>query len=350
VPADATAAPDAAPDAPPAIDDDHDGHPAEADCDDHDPAVWQDLAYGFRDADGDGRTVASAGTICSGASLPRGFLVAASLPDCDDTDPAVFDLVNGFIDLDRDGVGAGPLMAVCSNGTLPASFAATGTDCAPGDATAWQVLGYNFRDGDGDGAVIAQAGTQCSGARLPPGFFVDPPANRPFDCDDSDPAIAVPLTVFADADHDGFGAGASQLACTAAGAPPAGFSTSGTDCDDGDPAVWASLAYTAVDFDGDGVTAPASGTRCTSGTLAPPFFAAAHGHDCNDDDPALTRFVVLYPDHDGDGVGAPPRQIACIGDALPAGLVVGGYDVDDGDPAAIEDGDADDIFDLIVNS
>ena len=49
------ALPDAArPDAPPVIDADHDGHPADVDCDDNDPNVWQNLAYSFRDADGDG--------------------------------------------------------------------------------------------------------------------------------------------------------------------------------------------------------------------------------------------------------------------------------------------------------
>src|SRR5215510_833989 len=85
-----------APDAKAPIDDDHDGHPASEDCDDHDPKVWQNLAYHFRDADGDGRTIAEVGMICSGASLPPGYAVEAGAPDCNDADPAVFASVTGF--------------------------------------------------------------------------------------------------------------------------------------------------------------------------------------------------------------------------------------------------------------
>ena len=388
----ADAPPDAPPDTPAIVDLDHDGHPAGEDCDDSDPSVWQNLPYSFRDADGDGHTVAQAGTVCSGASLPRGYSLTAGDPDCDDADPAAFTTVTGFLDVDGDGFGDGMAVSFCTAGNLPANYAAAGGDCAPADPGAWHNLAYSFRDVDGDGAVVPQAGSVCSGAALPPTYLTSAPAGRPFDCNDADAAVSIPLTIFADADRDGFGTGAGQLACTN-GRPPDGFAINGTDCDDGDPAVWISLFYFAVDFDGDGVTARAMGMRCTAGTLLPPYFDTPHGNDCDDSnpnvsvammvfvdadrdgfgagpaqqactngtlpdgfvlngtdcddsDPTVDHLAVLYPDLDGDGVGAPPRQVRCIGATVPAGLSRGGFDDDDTDPAVIEVDD--DELDLLL--
>jgi hypothetical protein len=435
---------DAMPDATPIVDLDHDGHPADADCDDNDPTVWQNLPYNFRDADGDGHTVSAAGMICSGASLPPGYSLVPGEPDCDDADPAVFTQVTGFLDADGDGVGDGIAMPFCTAGGLPAGFAVNGGDCGPADPTRWQLLPYGFRDADGDSAAVPEIGMVCSGATLPAGYLDAAPVGRPLDCDDTNPDVSVALTIFADGDHDGFGAGPGQLACTN-GSAPAGFSTSGTDCDDGDATVWVSLVYTAVDFDGDrvtapalgtrctagvlvppyyatpigndcddtnpdvfialtifadvdrdgfgagpgqlactngsppdgfstsgtdcddgdasrwvlltyqgidadgdGVTVPASGQRCTDGTLPPPFRATQNGHDCDDNDPTLTHLAVRYPDQDGDGVGAPPRQVLCIGTTTPAGFAVGGYDDDDTDPTVIETDDDDELELLLL--
>jgi hypothetical protein len=316
----------------PAIDDDHDGHPAGEDCDDHDANVWQNLAYSFRDADGDGHTVSAAGTICSGARLPPGYSLTPGPPDCNDTDPTVFTSLTGFVDVDGDDVGDGDAMSLCTAGTLPAGFAATGGDCAPLDPARWQNLAYSFRDVDGDGAVVPELGFVCSGAALPATYLMSAPANQPFDCNDTDASIAIPLTVFVDGDRDGFGAGPAQQACTN-GAPPAGFAATGTDCDDADASAWQSLAYTAVDFDGDGVTVPAMGTRCTAGVLLPPYFAAPHGNDCNDADPAVFIALTVFADADGDGFGAGPAQQACTDGTLPRGFATTGTDCDDGDAA-----------------
>ncbi len=43
------------------------------DCAPSDPAAWRPLAYTFRDADGDTRTVAEAGSLCVGAQAPAGY-------------------------------------------------------------------------------------------------------------------------------------------------------------------------------------------------------------------------------------------------------------------------------------
>jgi hypothetical protein len=334
VPPDAAPLPDApmdaGPDAPPVIDLDHDGHPAGEDCDDHDPNVWQKLAYSFRDADSDGHTVAQDGAVCSGASLPKGYSQVAGDPDCDDTDPQAFTVVTGFLDIDGDGVGDGAAMAFCTAGNLPMNYAASGGDCAPADSAAWQNLAYSFRDVDGDGAVVPEAGLVCSGAALPPTYLTSAPAGQPFDCNDGDRAVSIPLTIFTDGDRDGFGAGAGQLACTN-GTPPDGSVTSGTDCDDGDPSVWMALVYTAVDFDGDGFTAPAMGTRCTAGTLLPPYFTAPHGDDCNDGDVTVWVAQTVFADADRDGFGAGPAQQACTNGTPPDGFVTSGTDCDDAD-------------------
>ncbi len=392
------APPDAKPDAPPPIDIDHDGHPAEADCDDTDPDVWQDLPYSYRDADGDQHTVAETGTICTGASLPAGYATTPGEPDCNDADAAAHTIVAGFFDDDGDGVGAGSLATFCNDGVLPPGYVATDGDCATGDPARWINRSYSFRDADGDGAAVVETGMVCSGAALPPGYLETAPAGRPLDCDDANPDVAIAITIFADGDRDGIGAGPSQVACTN-GSPPPGFSTTGTDCDDLDAAVWVSLLFVAVDFDEDGFTTPSMGMRCTAGVLLPPYYAAAHGndcndndgtrwalltyhgidadrdgvtvpatgqlctdgtlppphtasengHDCNDNDATLTHFSVLYPDHDEDGVGAPPRQILCLGATNPDGLVPGGYDEDDADPAVIETDDFDELLDLVLN-
>lgn len=317
-------------DAKPVVDMDHDGHPADADCDDNDPNVWQNLPYAFRDADGDGHTAPAAGTICSGASIPPGYSLLPGEPDCNDADPAVFTQLTGFVDADGDGFGDGVAMAFCTDGSLPMGFAAVGGDCAPDDLMRWQNLAYSFRDADGDGAAVPEVGMVCSGATLPPGYLDAAPVGRPLDCDDTDPAVSVPLTVFADADHDGFGAGPGQLACTN-GMPPLGFSTSSTDCDDTDATVWVSLLYTAVDFDGDGFTAPALGMRCTAGVLLPPYYATPHGNDCDDANRDIWATLTVFVDTDHDGFGAGPAQVACTNGSLPDGFSTTGTDCDDSD-------------------
>jgi hypothetical protein len=170
------------------------------------------------------------------------------------------------------------------------------------------------------------------------------------DCDDGDPTVWINLLYTAvDFDGDGFTTPAMGTRCTAGALSPPYFATAHrNDCDDGDASVWLALTYQGLDADGDGVTIPASGQRCTDGTLPPPFVATANGNDCNDADPTLTHFAVLYPDNDGDGVGASPRQVLCLGATVPAGLVTGGYDEDDNDPAVIETEDFDDLLDLIL--
>ena len=59
------------------------------DCNDANAAVWQ-LLTGYVDADGDGYTVGSAVSVCSGNSLPSGYTVMSLGTDCNDNDAAVY--------------------------------------------------------------------------------------------------------------------------------------------------------------------------------------------------------------------------------------------------------------------
>src|SRR3954469_2364879 len=105
------------------------------------------------------------------------------------------------------------------------------------DTTVWLSLVYTAVDRDDDHVTAPELGTRCTAGTLLPPYVATPNGN---DCNDDDPTVSVALTVFADGDHDGFGAGPGQLVCTN-GSPPLGFSTNGTDCDDADPTLFALL-------------------------------------------------------------------------------------------------------------
>jgi ELWxxDGT repeat protein len=56
------------------------------DCDSADASKWQMLAYSHRDADNDGHSISSSGSLCTGAALPAGYLTSSvGTTDCDDT-------------------------------------------------------------------------------------------------------------------------------------------------------------------------------------------------------------------------------------------------------------------------
>jgi hypothetical protein len=111
----------------------------DADCDDDDDTAWQLLPYSGRDADVDGHSVASAGEICAGASLPADYLAAAPVPpeDCDDADSSAWRFMTIYADADGDAVGAGPGNVTC-----------IGVNAVPG----FSLLGYDPLDDPQDSA------------------------------------------------------------------------------------------------------------------------------------------------------------------------------------------------------
>jgi hypothetical protein len=307
---------------------------AGSDCAPDDASRWQWLSYGYLDRDGDGYTRWDPGSICSGDWLPQGYGWSSLLgDDCDDGDARVWRAMTGYVDADGDSFGAGSLVTYCTSGALPAGVVATGGDCAPDDPKAWRSAAYGYRDKDLDGHWVSEPGTLCLGAdALPAGYAVSATGTGALDCDDADPSRWASLTGYPDSDGDGIGAGGAETFCTA-GALPAGYVTSSTDCAPDDPSKWQMLAYSFVDADGDGYTARATGSVCTGASLPAPYRATAVGNDCDDADPARYRWVVVYPDADGDGVGAPPREVRCLGGTIPAGYSLYGWDPNDRDPA-----------------
>jgi ELWxxDGT repeat protein len=76
------------------------------DCDSSNAAKWQMLAYSYRDADNDGHSIASSGSLCTGASLPAGYLTSSlGTTDCDDTNP-LYHTVTTYYSYTSDGATA----------------------------------------------------------------------------------------------------------------------------------------------------------------------------------------------------------------------------------------------------
>lgn len=174
-----------------------------------------------------------------------GDCVAAGV-DCDDANPAVSRSTVGYRDGDGDGVGEDVTNVFCTDrlGTLPPLWAATSTDCAPGDRTAWRAVANPVADRDGDGYTAVEAVTLCVGVDLPAPYV---PAAHGADCDDGDPATYRWATLYTDGDADGVGACPRAVAWSCVGAAlPAGFAAVGCDPDDGDPAITAAPVDEAV--------------------------------------------------------------------------------------------------------
>ncbi|WP_242339855.1 MULTISPECIES: hypothetical protein [unclassified Anaeromyxobacter] len=305
------------------------------DCDEGDGGRWQRLSYVYVDRDQDGYTAHESGTVCSGWGLSWPYSNVSGWRgdgDCDDADAATHLAMYGYADADTDGVGGGAAVALCTTGRLPAGYLATGGDCAPDDRDRWREYAYTYRDADGDGHFVSSAGTLCYGTAVPTGYATS--SALPFDCDDADPSVHSALWGYADADHDGVGAGQGVLYCTA-GTLPADWVAAGTDCAAEDGGRWQVLPYAGLDEDGDGFTTRAAGSLCAGAALPDPYRAKVAGNDCDDADVALWRWTVLYPDADGDGIGTPPREIRCLGDAIPAGYSLEGWDAYPADPGAL---------------
>ena len=166
------------------------------------------------------------------------------------------------------------------------------------------------------------------------------------DCDDANAAVWRRVDVFADLDGDGVGAGAPIVTCIG-NAAPMGASFASGDGADNEAARSQSVSYVARDGDDDGYVLIGSGSLCTSGALPPGYLGAIGSAktDCDDRNHTLWRVVALYEDKDGDAVGSGRFEATCIGDVVPPGFSILGYDPVDiaGDPqsAPVSDFDLD---------
>lgn len=132
--------------------------------------------------------------------------------------------------------------------------------------------------------------------------------------------VARQLTInkafYADADADGYGAGAAVL--FAQNDAPAGYAVNSSDCNDDDALVHEPVRY-YVDADNDGFGSSTSALLCSS---TPPAGYVTNNTDCDD-----TK--LLYADADGDGLGA-GSPVACG--------VANNTDCDDTNPVSLKAG------------
>lgn len=107
---------------------DNDGVASTADCDDNDATKYQ-LLTGYPDSDNDGYTTSSE-QVCSGSSLPSGYLSSANGNDCDDANVSTYQNLSGYIDSDNDGYGnpASALLTICSGASLATGYSDVNTD------------------------------------------------------------------------------------------------------------------------------------------------------------------------------------------------------------------------------
>lgn len=200
------------------------------DCNDADALLYRHLS-GYLDADGDTYRAPNAelnNAVCSGAALAAGFTAAVDV-DCDDAEPAYFQLLNGFRDEDRDGTARDGAVEqpVCSGALLRQGYVGSaGADCDDIDATVFQQRDlYEDNDGDGSPASLELVASQvCVGSRPPRGrTFLGVGERWIVDCDDDNDRTFKPLLVTPDSDGDGradsWSAGGVALACTNGYAP-----------------------------------------------------------------------------------------------------------------------------------
>jgi hypothetical protein len=83
-----------------------------------------------------------------------------------------------YADTDGDGFGAGAAISSCTG--QPIGTSTNNTDCAPADASVWQVATF-FVDSDADGYTNGTAAV-CSGAGAPTGYSA---SSSGMDCDDN---------------------------------------------------------------------------------------------------------------------------------------------------------------------
>jgi hypothetical protein len=141
-------------------------------------------------------------------------------------------------------LGAPVLVAACgdSEGTGNAGLEPGRRAGASGAGGTGMTCTHTYEDRVGDGVPRLSVG--------PPGCVGETLEFVLIDCDDDDPSVQVRKYLDADGDGDG----AEAAACVASDEP--GYSESGSDCDDADPAV----SSHAIELPGDGIDQDCSGS------------------------------------------------------------------------------------------
>jgi hypothetical protein len=137
------------------------------------------------------------------------------------------------------------------------------------------------------------------------------------DCDALSPLRWREVTVYADADADGFGDGAPGTRCIGENMPGA-VSLQGGDCAPRDAARWRTVDGLFRDADGDGMTVGESQSVCLGAELTG-YTRTQSTDDCDDADAKAWKLHSVYLDPDGDGAGEGERVLRCAGQLPPTG-------------------------------
>ena len=138
------------------------------DCDVSNSSYYHYLT-GYRDADLDTYTVGSAQAICSGASLPSGWVSSSAGTDCDDSNASYYKYYTGYTDADNDGYrpyGYTTSSTICGGASFPVNIGWTqntsGVDCLDSnfDVRPGQI---NWFSTAASGAPLSGWDYNCSG-------------------------------------------------------------------------------------------------------------------------------------------------------------------------------------------
>jgi hypothetical protein len=185
-------------------------------------------------------------------------------------------------------------------------------DCNDNDAGIYQQLTI-YPDADGDGYRASDNGTTSCTSNPPAGYTVYDFFKKDIDCDDNNAAVYRSGTFYKDEDHDWYLVGPYTL-CYGATDPvgylPSSTPSRGVDCNDNDYILRGSIpAY--IDADGDYYAASSSTVNVCFGNngniYVPQGYllpAESKGLDCDDNNNFYRQSTMFYKDADNDGYPA----------------------------------------------
>jgi hypothetical protein len=213
-------------------------------------------------------------------------------------------------------------------GNCPLGFVApaqsAGVDCQPANGALYRLVSARA-DGDEDGACSGAAANDCVGVSALPGRRFASACSAVDDCNDANGALYRLVASRSDADNDTTCVGPSSFDCVGA-APLAGrrFTAScaaADDCNDLNAGLYRLMASRA-DADADGYCAGAVAQDCVGATALPGRRFSANcdaTDDCDDANSGLFRLASVRTDADNDGWCAGNASTQCIGSSPPAG-------------------------------